>query len=150
MLRLTPPFLFLLAMTLTQVASADPTRDAIESGNRAFAAAVAKGDAAAVSALYTQDAVLMPAAAANVTGAAAIQKYWQGALSEGVGGVKFTTREVYGRGPTATEVGEYEITAKSGQPIDHGKYIVVWKRTAGRWQLHRDMFSTSVEAKPSH
>lgn len=127
-------------------AVADPTRDGIDASNAAFAAAAAKGDAAAVAALYTEDAMIMPAAEPNVSGKAAILKYWQGALSHGVSGVKFTTREVYGRGATATEVGEYLISDKTGKQLDRGKYIVIWRRTEGKWKLHRDMYSTSIAA----
>jgi len=127
-------------------AAADPTRDGIDATNAAFAAAAAKGDAAAVAALYTEDAMLMPAAESNISGKAAILKYWQGALSHGVGGVKFNTLEVYGRGATATEVGEYLISDKNGKQLDRGKYIVIWRRTEGKWKLHRDMYSTSIPA----
>jgi hypothetical protein len=28
--------------------------------------------------------------------------------------------------------------------LDHGKYIVVWQHTAGKWMLLRDMFSTNA------
>ncbi|MBS0614067.1 MAG: DUF4440 domain-containing protein, partial [Proteobacteria bacterium] len=27
-----------------------------------------------------------------------------------------------------------------------GKYIVIWRRTEGKWKLHRDMYSTSIAA----
>lgn len=125
---------------------ADATREGIEASNAAFAAATARSDAAAVTALYTDDALLMPAGAANIAGRDAILDYWRGALSQGVGSVKLNTREVFGRGVTATEVGEYVISDKAGKPLDHGKYIVIWRRVNGKWKLHRDMFSTSEPA----
>lgn len=128
----------------TLPAFADATREGIQASNAAFAAATTRGDAAAVAALYTDDARLMPAGAANVSGKAAILDYWRGALSKGVGTVKLSTSEVFGRGVTATEVGEYVISDKAGKPLDHGKYIVIWRRVDGKWKLHRDMFSTSV------
>jgi uncharacterized protein (TIGR02246 family) len=131
-------------LILSQTAAADATRDGITASNSALSAAFAKGDAAAAAALYTSDAMVMPAGSDNVKGNAAIQKFWQGALSNGVGGVKFTTVEVFGRGSSATEVGEYELMDKAGKSIDHGKYIVIWRREDGKWKLHRDMFSTNV------
>ena len=145
----SPTALFLAAALMVSAlpVRADATRDGITAANAQFSAAVAKGDAAAVAALYTDDAVLMPAGSDNLKGRAAILKFWQGALSSGVGAVKFTSIDVFGRGAMATEVGEYELSDKAGKSIDHGKYIVVWRRDAGRLKLHRDMFATSIPAK---
>jgi uncharacterized protein (TIGR02246 family) len=136
-------------MLIAAAAHADAVSDGIKASNAQFAAAAAKGDAAGVTALYTDDALLMPAGSGNIAGAAGILKFWQGALASGVGGVVLKTVEVYGHGATATEVGEYSMSDKSGKELDHGKYIVVWRRLAGHWKLHRDMFSTSVAAKPA-
>ena len=137
----------LLAMTLP--AQADATRDGIDAGNAQFVSMLAKNDAVGVTALYTEDAKIMPAGSDNIKGSAAILKFWQGALGAGLGGAKMTTLEVHGRGATATEVGEYEMMDKTGKSIDHGKYIVVWKHEGSKWKMHRDMFSTSVAAKPT-
>ena len=135
-----------LALLFALPALADATRDGIDASNAAFAAAAAKGDATAIADLYTEDAKLMPATEPNVSGRPAILKYWQGALSHGVGAVKFTTLEVYGRGATATEVGEFAIADKTGKQLDRGKYIVIWRRVDGSWKLHRDMYASSSAA----
>jgi ketosteroid isomerase-like protein len=45
---------------------------------------------------------------------------------------------------TTTEVGQYELHHKAGKELDHGKYIVVWRKEGGKWRLPRDMFSTIV------
>ena len=63
-----------------------------------------------------------------IKGAQAIQKFWQGALDSGITGVGLTTVDLFGRGPTATEVGQYELRDKAGKVLDHGKYIVVWRK----------------------
>ena len=85
----------------------------------------------------------MPAGSDPIRGAEAIQKFWQGALDSGVAAIRLKTIEVFGHGPTATEVGEYELRDKAGV-LDHGKYIVVWQHADGKWKLLRDMFSTNV------
>jgi uncharacterized protein (TIGR02246 family) len=136
-------------LALSHGALADATRDGIVASNAQFSAAVAKGDAAAVAALYTADAMVMPAGSDNVKGSAAIQKFWAGAMGSGIAGAKLNTVEVFGRGASATEVGDYELLDKAGKSIDHGKYIVIWRREDGKWKLHRDMFSTNVPAKPA-
>ena len=138
----------LLAL-LSSAAIADATRDGIVASNTQFSAAVAKGDAAAVAALYTTDGMVMPAGSDNVKGAAAIQKFWAGAMGSGIAAAKLNTIEVFGRGANATEVGEYELLDKAGKSLDHGKYIVIWRREDGKWKLHRDMFSTNIPPKPA-
>jgi uncharacterized protein (TIGR02246 family) len=129
---------------LASAARADGVRTAIEAANAQFSAAAAKGDAAAVAALYSTDGQVMPAGSAPIRGAEAIQKFWQGALDSGIGAVGLKTIDVFGRGPTATEVGEYELRDKAGKVLDHGKYIVIWRHSDGTWKLLRDMFSTNV------
>jgi ketosteroid isomerase-like protein len=133
---------------VAQAARADAVRPAIEAANADFSAAVAKGDGAAMAALYAADGQVMPAGSDPIRGTEAIQNFWQGALNTGIGAVGLKTLEVFGRGPTATEVGQYELRDKAGKVIDHGKYIVVWRNVAGKWKLLRDMFSTNV-APPS-
>lgn len=128
---------------VSALAHADSVRTAIESANSQMAAAVAKGDAAAVAAMYAADARVMPAGSEPVQGADAILKFWQAAIS-GVAGISLKTIDVFSQGSTATEVGQYELRDKSGKALDHGKYIVVWRNEGGKWKLLRDMFSTNV------
>jgi uncharacterized protein (TIGR02246 family) len=134
----------LACLALTPMAYADGVRTAIEAANAQFSAAAAKGDGAALAALYAAAGQVMPAGSDPIRGAEAIQKFWQGALDSGVAAVALKTTEVFGQGPTATEVGEYELRDKAGKVLDHGKYIVVWRHSDGAWKLLRDMFSTNV------
>jgi uncharacterized protein (TIGR02246 family) len=130
-------------------AHADGAKEAIEAANGRFSAAAAKGDGAALAALYTTDAQVMPAGSDPIKGTDAIQKFWQGALDSGIAAIGLKTIDVFGHGPTATEVGAYELRDKAGKVLDHGKYIVVWRNVDGKWELLRDMFSTNVPpAKP--
>jgi uncharacterized protein (TIGR02246 family) len=131
-------------LCLAPAAYADGIRSAIEAANAQFSAAAAKGDGAALAALYSTDGQVMPAGSEPIRGTDAIQKFWQGALDSGVAAVGLKTIDVFGHGPTATEVGEYELRDKAGKVLDHGKYIVVWRHSDGGWKLLRDMFSTNV------
>jgi uncharacterized protein (TIGR02246 family) len=130
-------------LALTVPASAAGAREAIQSINAKVSALFAKGDAAAVSALYAKDGAVMPAGSEPVRGNQAIQKFWQSAISSGVAAVELKTVEVYGGGKTATEVGEYTLLDKDGKALDRGKYIVIWKQAGGDWKLLRDMFSSN-------
>ena len=131
---------------LTQPGYADGVRSEIDAVNAQFTAAAAKGDGAGLAALYAAEGQVLPAGSDPIKGAQAIQKFWQGALDSGIAEVGLTTIDLFGRGPTATEVGRYELRDKAGKVLDHGKYIVVWRREGGKWKLLRDMFSTNVPA----
>jgi uncharacterized protein (TIGR02246 family) len=133
-----------VSASLTQTAYADGVRSDIEAANAQFTAAAAKGDGAGLAALYTADGQVLPVGSDPIKGAQAIQKFWQGALDSGIAEVALKTVDLFGRGPTATEVGQYELRDKAGKVLDHGKYIVVWRKEGGKWKLLRDMFSTNA------
>ena len=142
-------FTLIAGASLTPAAYADGVKGAIEAANGQFSAAAAKGDGAALAALYSPDGQVMPAGSDAIRGTEAIQKYYQGAFDAGVAAVDLKTLEVFGHGPTATEVGEYELRDKAGKLLDRGKYIVVWRHVAAKWKIFRDIFVTSVPA-PKH
>jgi uncharacterized protein (TIGR02246 family) len=125
-------------------ACASEARAAIERINGQFSAAAAAGNASAMAALYAADGQLMPPESNPLRGIDAIRKFWEGALASGIGAVELATVEVFEQGAIATEIGTYELKSKDGKALDHGKYIVVWRREGTKWQLLRDMFSTNV------
>lgn len=133
-----------LAFSLTVPARAEDVRAAIEAGNKLFQDAAARGDGAALAALYTADGKLLPANSDFVAGTAAIQKFWQGVLESGIRGATLTTVEVEGHGTVAHEVGQYELRDQAGKVLDKGKYVVIWKKVGAQWKLHRDIWTTSL------
>jgi len=143
-LNLLCAVVFFAGICLVPAAYADGVRSAIEAANAQFSAAAAKGDGGSLAALYSPDGQVMPAGSDPIQGTEAIRRFWQGALDSGVAGISLKTIEVYSHGPTATEVGEYELRDKAGKAVDHGKYIVIWRHADGKWKLLRDMFSTNV------
>jgi ketosteroid isomerase-like protein len=137
-------FIALLGGT-AQLAHAATARSAIEAANAEISAAAVKGDAARVAAMYAADAIVMPAGSEPIKGSDAILKFWQSSLA-GIGGVALKTVDLFEHGSMATEVGQYELRDKTGKMIDHGKYMVLWRKEGGKWKLFRDMFSTNVAA----
>jgi uncharacterized protein (TIGR02246 family) len=121
-------------------------RDAIVAADGKFMTAFDKGDAAGVTALYTEGGQLLPPNAGFVKGREAIQAFWQGAMDAGIASAKIETLEVEGHGDTAIEVGQYKLHAQDGQELDAGKFIVIWKQEGGQWKLHRDIFNSSKPA----
>ncbi|MEZ4861720.1 MAG: DUF4440 domain-containing protein [Caldilineaceae bacterium] len=121
-------------------------RQQINSTNAAFVAALQRGDSAAMAATYTEDAQLLPPGAPVISGKAAIQAFWQGALDMGVGDGVLETLELEVHGDTAWEMGQGVLKTKAGQAIDTAKYIVIWKQVNGTWKWHRDIYNSSQAA----
>jgi uncharacterized protein (TIGR02246 family) len=126
------------------VSAAEDVRAAIETNNKAFSAAVARGDAAAVAALYTSTAQALPPGGEIARGRDAIQKAFQGMIDAGATDLTLSTLEVEAHGDTAHEVGTWALKAKDGAALDNGKFIVIWKKEAGQWRLHRDIWNSST------
>ncbi len=125
-------------------------RKSIEAQNAEFTAAFNRGDAAAVAALYTENAVAQPPNSEAVQGREAIQNFMQSSMAMGLEDLTLTTVSVEGSGNTAYEVGIYTLKMQpEGQAaeMDSGKYLVVWKRDAsGVWKLHADIWNSSLPA----
>lgn len=118
-------------------------RQQIDSTNAAFVAALRRGDSAGMAAVYTADGQLLPPGAPMMSGKAAIQAFWQGALDMGVGDGMLETLELDVHGDTAAEVGQGVLKTKAGQVIDTAKYIVLWKRENGTWKWYRDIYNSN-------
>jgi ketosteroid isomerase-like protein len=103
----------------------------IQSLNDKFAQAFNAGDAAAVAALYTDDAVILPPGAEMMKGKNAIQAFWKGAAEQlGDGAVR--------------EIGTFTFRTKGAQPQDiTGKYVVVWEKVGSDWRLATDIWNTN-------
>lgn len=116
----------------------------IEKLNDAWTAAFNKGDAAGVAALYTEDAYVLPEGADLVKGRAAIEAFWRQATQQ-LTDPKLTTVDVLPLGPEAArEVGTVTLKTKT-QPQREivGKYVVVWRKVGGVWQLATDVWNSN-------
>ena len=121
-------------------------RDAIAGQNEQFMAAVARGDAAGLAALYTEDGQVLPPNAGFVTGRQAVEGFWQAVMAMGVKEAVLEIAEVEGHGDTAIEISTFKLLGEGEQVLDKGKYIVIWKQEDGQWKLHRDIFNSSMPA----
>lgn len=153
-MRIVGLCLALLAFACADQTPAEPTADdvraAIEASNRAFGEAVRAGDTAAIAALYTEGGAVLPPNGSKATGREAVMQFWGGALTGGVAGAVLTTEEVaYAGGDTAAEVGSAVLTAKDGSVADEGKYVVLWRRDAGAWRMHRDIWNSNRAPAPA-
>ena len=121
---------------------------AIAAANENFMAAFNRGEAAGLADFYTENGQLLPTGSDFVTGKAAIQAFWQGAMDMGIKKtVRLETVEAEGHGDTAIEIGKYTDSGEAGNVIDRGKYVVIWKQEGGQWKLHRDIWNSSLSAQ---
>ena len=115
----------------------------IEKLNDAFVSAFKKGDFAAVAALYTEDAMVLPPGSTLIKGRSGIQSFWTQA-GQGIADIKLTTVDVKPLGPEAArEIGLFTLTTKGQQTQQvAGKYVVVWQKVGRDWKLATDIWNT--------
>jgi uncharacterized protein (TIGR02246 family) len=120
----------------------------IAATNRAFEEAVRKGDVDRLAYLYTTDAMALPPDGPIVKGRDAIKELWAGVLRDmALRDVQLQTLDLEVSGDTACEVGEARLTLEppsSAPTTVTVKYVVAWKKAAGRWLLHRDIWNAKV------
>jgi ketosteroid isomerase-like protein len=104
-----------------------------------------------VSNFYAPGATLMAPNYPAFRGRDAIQKFWTGFLATGsVDATLTSTNVTQPSSDVAIETGRYDVSLHpaGGQPIkDAGKYIVVWKKSNGRWWAYEDIFNSDLPAK---
>ena len=144
-LMLAVPFL-VSCTTAPQDTTAEDSQ-AIKAASKQWVDAFNRGDAAALSAFYTEGAKRFPPNNPMIVGREDIQGWIQGAFDAGVGDLQATTIDLHVNGDMAYEVGEYTLTIQpeEGEAIsDNGKYVEIWKRENGSWKISADIFNTSI------
>lgn len=110
----------------------------------AWAAAFNKGDGAAVAAMYTPDATVLPPGANLVQGRKAIAAFWSQAARQ-LGDMTLKAVDVRPLSPTAArEIGLFTGKTKDANPQQaDGKYVVVWHKLGGHWRLFTDIWNAN-------
>jgi len=141
-----------LALLLAAVSSAQMASKATGAGagdeirQKWMAAGNAK-DAAAIAALYAEDAMVMPPNAAAVKGRAAIQAFWKGMVDQLGSKVTLTKVSGWQGGDTGYEAGTF--AAMMGGVNDSGKYLIIFKKGAdGKWLITNDIFNSDLPCPP--
>lgn len=125
----------------------------IAAARAAFVQGVARGDAAAVSQVYEDEARLLAPAAGLLCGRGAIEAFWRTGMEAGLEHVELDALEVDGPGELAYELGRYTLrlcSPDSGRRVvDRGSYLVVHaRRSDGTWRRAAEMFNPDVASAP--
>jgi uncharacterized protein (TIGR02246 family) len=108
-----------------------------------FVAALARGDAAAASAVYTDDAHLLAPSAELVQGREAIERFWKAGIDSGITAVDLDVVEIAGGVRLAYEIGRYALLlGGDGEAAERGAYVLVHERQRdGTWRRAVEMFN---------
>jgi uncharacterized protein (TIGR02246 family) len=100
------------------------------------------GNAAALAAMYTDDAYVLPQGTEMVHGRKAIEAFWHQTMQQ-LSDFNCTTLDVKPLGPRAArEIGTCTFKTKA-QPPQAGaiKYAVVWEKSGRGWKLLQDIWN---------
>jgi ketosteroid isomerase-like protein len=123
--------------------------NAIHRADSDFAANARAGNAQTlVSNFYAPDALVMAPNYPALRGRDAIRQFWTGFLASGAVDLALTSTDVtQPSSDLAIETGRYDLSLRpaSGQAVkDAGKYIVIWKKSGGRWWAVEDIFNSDM------
>jgi uncharacterized protein (TIGR02246 family) len=135
-----------LVAPLPAAAQGGGPRAEIDKAVQAWQKAFNAGDIPAVAAFYTKDALLMPPGADPVTGPEGVQAVFA-PVAKTREQMQLTTTDVTGSGTTALETGKWVMTSRDGKHLDHGQYLVFYKKEGGRWKIYRDIWNSSMPPK---
>jgi uncharacterized protein (TIGR02246 family) len=117
---------------------------------QAFHDGVAKRDAAALSSLYTQNAIFMPPGMEPREGRSQIQSAMQALLDMGARSLDLDPLDVRDTGDLTIEYGRYTLgiqPAGGAAMTDVGKYLVVHERQSdGSTKIMYDIFNSNQPA----
>jgi ketosteroid isomerase-like protein len=146
---------FLLAWVLAVFgcagqASVDPDMRRLENSIAAFYDAVNAGDADAVVALLTDDAIMMPNNDDMVVGKEAVEEIWRAGAASGFTIRDLRSVEVGRSGDIGYRVNSYFygfVGEDRATEWHKTKNVHIWRRQPdGSWKLHIDIWNSSIRS----
>ena len=149
----TAPAAATLAGTARSSSSAAELKQFIDSEQTKYIDAVVKGDVAALSGFYTDDAIVIAPNVKASHGRAEIDAANTKTLAMlKFTGLKLHTEKLEVVGDMGIETGTYEQTLQpQGKTMhDNGNYLVLWKKqAAGGWKIYRLAYDSELPAPKS-
>lgn len=100
------------------------------------------GNAADVVDLFPKHGPLLSTEIDTVDDSNEIRVFWREPADTGIREATLDIVVVDRHEDAVIGVGQYTLTGTSGERIDEGRYIVIWKQERGQWKLHLDIWST--------
>ncbi len=111
------------------------------------------GNADGIAGQYADDAILMAPGAPSLNGTAAIREFMAADMAKSkAAGLVFKSDATTGVGVSGDIgwlSGIYSVTDASGATVDKGKYLSVYRRINGDWQLIRDTWNSDAAPAPA-
>jgi ketosteroid isomerase-like protein len=102
------------------------------------------GNLEAVVALYASDGCRMPPNQEAVHGSQAILAQLKAGKDRGAAQVKIVVTSADSSGDVGYGTGTYVITGADGSHVDHGKWMLVEKKSNGTWKTQCDIFNSDM------
>jgi len=105
----------------------------------------------AIGAIFSPDAVLLPPNMPRVSGAEAIRKFWAG-IWPLKASLTLSSVSVQVSDDVAIEEGNYAWSmpmSNGSASRESGKYLAVWRKSNGKWQVVQDMWNSDTPPPPS-
>ena len=109
---------FAIGLTMTGVAYAASPEEDVTTAYAAWDSAFNAGDAAAVAAFYTDDAIFLPATHDVIEGSAGVEKFFGGLFEMGVTGHKLEVIKVSGDGNLLVAAAKWSATGRDASGAD--------------------------------
>jgi uncharacterized protein (TIGR02246 family) len=137
---------FTLTTVMTGTVLAADGKQVVEIATRQWLDAFNAGQAKALPAMYTTDAVLLADGSEPITGRAGIQKYWEGALKMGLKEHTFAPITVKQEGNIAYQAANWTLMAPKeggGSTQATGSAVHVFeKQPDGKWLIKVHIYNT--------
>lgn len=136
--------LAMILLAAPHTARAQDTKAEITAAAEKMEAAFNARDAATLTSLYAETAIVMPPGSEPLKGHEAIGAMWE-SLDEAAPELDLKTKDVIVSGDLAIETGGWSGTFADGSHADHGSYLAVWKKTDDGWKMIRDTWNSSMD-----
>ena len=116
----------------------DQLKTEIEQRIHEYETALKNGDFLALGNMYTIDAEILHHGSPSTIGRENITTVFKKMIADSVTNSGFTTTGLWGNNELLVEQGTGFFAHASGKWISKGRYLLVWKKVEGKWQIFRD------------
>ena len=134
-------------MTTMSIAATGTEADEVRAASARWLQAVRTADVDRIAAFYAADGSFLVPNAPLARGREMVRAVWSQLLAAPNLALRWSASsiEVARGGDMACEIGTYELAmdGPAGRIEDDGKYVVVWRKTDGGWEVAADIFNSS-------